>query len=76
MCGKTMMDKIKNQEFREKLGVAPLSVMMCKNRLRWFEHVQRKPIEAPIRRIETIIVEVKGVEEDLRKRGSSKLRTT
>ena len=32
---------------------------MRENRLRWFEHVQRKPIEAPVRRIETIIVEGK-----------------
>ena len=59
MCGKAMMDKIKNQEFREKLGVAPLSAKMRENRLRWFGHVQRKPIEAPVRRIETIIVEGK-----------------
>ena len=32
---------------------------MRENRLRWFGHVQRKPIEAPVRRIETIIVEGK-----------------
>ena len=25
MCGNTMKDEIKNKEFREKLGVAPLS---------------------------------------------------
>ena len=59
MCGKTMLDKIKNQEFREKLGVAPLSAKMRENRLRWFGHVQRKPLEAPVRRIETFIVEGK-----------------
>jgi hypothetical protein len=28
MCGNTMMDRIKNQDFREKLGVAPISVKM------------------------------------------------
>ena len=39
------------------LGVAPLSAKMCENKLRWFRYMQRKPIEAPIRRIETIIVE-------------------
>ena len=59
MCGKMMMDKIKNQEFRKKLGVAPLSAKMRENKLRWFGHVQRKPIEAPVRRIENIIVEGK-----------------
>ena len=59
MCGKTMIDKIKSQEFRDKLEAAPLSVKMRENRLRWFGHVQRKPIEAPVRRIKTIIVEGK-----------------
>ena len=36
---------------------------MRENRLRWFGHVQRKPIEAPVRRIETIIVEDKRSRE-------------
>ena len=39
MCGSTMIYKIRNQEFREKLGVAPLSAKMRENRLRWFGHV-------------------------------------
>ena len=46
MCGYTKMDRIKNQEFREKLGVAPLSAKMCENRLRWFGHVQRKTADS------------------------------
>ena len=57
MCGNTMMDRIRNQEFREKLGVAPLYAKMRENRLRWFGHVQRKTHDAPVRRIECIIVE-------------------
>ena len=32
---------------------------MHENRLRWFGHVQRKTIDSPIRRIESIIVEGK-----------------
>ena len=59
MCGNTMMDRIGNQEFREKLGVAPLYAKMRENRLRWFGHVQRKTHDAPVRRIECIIVEGK-----------------
>ena len=39
MCGNTMMDRIRNQKFREKLGVAPLSAKKWQNRLRWFGHV-------------------------------------
>ena len=54
-----MRDKIRNQKFREKLGVAPISAKMLENRLRWFGHVQRKTFDAPVRRIETIIVEGK-----------------
>ena len=41
MCCKTMMDQIKNLEFREKLGMAPLSAKMHENRVRWFGLVLR-----------------------------------
>ena len=59
MCGNTMIDIIRNQEFREKLGVAPISTKMREHRLRWFRHVQRKNFDAPMRRIESIIMEDK-----------------
>ena len=35
------MDQIKNLEFREKLGMAPLSAKMHENRVRWFGLVLR-----------------------------------
>ena len=54
-----MMDMIKNQEFREKLDVAPLAAKMCVSRLRWYKHVQRKTDNSPVRRIESIIMEGK-----------------
>ena len=54
-----MIDRIRNQEFRERLGVAPLFAKMRENRLRWFGHVQRKTYNASVRRIENIIVEGK-----------------
>ena len=57
MCGHTMMNKIRSQKFREKFGVTPLSAKMRENRLRWFGHVKRKTYDAPVRRIESIIVE-------------------
>ena len=59
MCGNIMIDRIRNQKFKEKLKVAPLSAKMCKNRLRWFEHVQRKTHDDPVRKIECIIVKSK-----------------
>ena len=59
MCGHTLMDRIRNQEFRDKLGVALISRKMRENRLRWFGHVQKKTFIAPVRRVESIIVEGK-----------------
>ena len=59
MCGQTLLDRIRNQEFRDKLGVAPISGKMRQHRLRWFGHVQRKTLAAPMRRVESIIVEGK-----------------
>ena len=53
------MDRIRNQEFREKLGIAPKSGKMRENRLRWFGHVQRKTFDAPVRRIKNIIIDGK-----------------
>ena len=59
MYGDIMMDRISNQEFKEKLGVALLSAKMRENRLRWFRHVQRKTHDVPVRRIQCIIMESK-----------------
>ena len=59
MCSHTMMDMIRNQEFREKLGVAPFSTKMHENKLKWFGHVQRKTYDALVKRIKSIIVEGK-----------------
>ena len=39
MCGYTMMDRIRNQKFREKLGVVPFFAKMLENMLRWFGYV-------------------------------------
>ena len=51
------MDRIRNQEFRDKLGVAPISEKMRENRLRLFGHVQRMTFDAPVKSVESIIVE-------------------
>ena len=59
MCGHPLMDRFRNQEFRDKLVVAPISRKIRENRLRWFSHVQRKTFDAPVRRVESIIVEGK-----------------
>ena len=43
------------------------SEKMRKNRLRWFGNVQRKTFNAPVRCIESIIVEGKRSQERLRR---------
>jgi hypothetical protein len=34
---------------RERLGVAPVEEKLIQHCLRWFGHIQRRPIEAPVR---------------------------
>ncbi|XP_074304411.1 uncharacterized protein LOC141639131 isoform X2 [Silene latifolia] len=53
MCGHTRKDRLRNEVIREKLKVAPIEDKMMENRLRWFDHVRRRPMDAPVRRLET-----------------------
>ena len=57
MCGKTRMDKIRNEVIRSLVGIVPIEDKMRENRLRWFDHVGRRPIDAPVRRVEKIDIE-------------------
>ncbi len=59
MCGHTLMDRIRNQEIRVKLRVAPISGKMRESILRWYGHVKRKTFDAPVRRVESFMVEGK-----------------
>jgi hypothetical protein len=34
---------------RERLGVAPVEEKLVQHRLRWFGHIQRRPVDAPVR---------------------------
>ena len=54
MCSNTMRYKMRNEDIRTKIGVAPIEGKMRENRLRWFGHVRRRPIDAPVRRVERI----------------------
>ncbi|XP_070014878.1 uncharacterized protein [Nicotiana sylvestris] len=54
MCGYTRMDKIRNEDIREKVGVTPVDDKMWEARLRWFKHVQRRSLDAPVRRCERL----------------------
>ena len=48
MSGHIIKDNLQNDYIREKVGVAPIEEKMTEARLRWFGHVQRRPIEAPV----------------------------
>jgi hypothetical protein len=48
ICGHTRRDRVRNDDIRERLGVAPVEEKLVQHRLRWFGHIQRRPVEAPI----------------------------
>ena len=44
----TRMDRVRNDDIRDHLEVAPIEENLVRHRLRWFGHVQRRPPEAPV----------------------------
>ena len=61
-------DRVRNKAIRERVGVAPIEEKLIQHRLRWFEHVQRRPPEAPVRS-----GVLKRIDKVKRGRGRSKL---
>ncbi|KAH9620539.1 hypothetical protein KSS87_012645 [Heliosperma pusillum] len=53
MCGHTRKDRLRNEVIREKVKVVPIEDKMMEKCLRWFDHVRRRPTDAPVRRLET-----------------------
>ena len=53
MCDKTRMDKIRNEDIRRLVGIAPKEDMR-ENCLRWFDHIGRRSRDASVRRMEKI----------------------
>jgi hypothetical protein len=49
ICGHTRRDQVRNNDIRERLGVAPVKEKLMQYRLRWFGHMQRRLADAPIR---------------------------
>ena len=48
ICGHTR-DRVRNDDIRDRLGVVPIEEKLVQHRLRWFGHVQRRPLKAPVR---------------------------
>jgi hypothetical protein len=40
ICGHTRKDRIRNDDIRDKLGVAPIQENVVQHRLRWYGHIQ------------------------------------
>ena len=46
MCGHTRKDRVRNDDIRDRVGVAPIEEKLVQHRLRWFGHIRRT--EAPV----------------------------
>jgi hypothetical protein len=49
ICGHIRRDRIRNDDIRDKLGVAQIQEKLVQHRLRWFDHIQRMPPNVPLR---------------------------
>ena len=45
VCGYTRMERVRNNDIRDRLGVASIEEKLVQHRLRWLGHVQRRPLE-------------------------------
>jgi hypothetical protein len=63
------MTPLERERERERVGVAPIVEKMVENRLRWFGHVERRLVDAVVRRVDQMEESQfrRGVEEDLEK---------
>jgi hypothetical protein len=50
ICGHTRLDRVRNDDICDRLGVASIEEKFIQHRLRWFRHVHRRPPEAPVHR--------------------------
>ncbi|KAF3674869.1 hypothetical protein FXO37_06173 [Capsicum annuum] len=57
MCGLTRRDRARNETIREKVGVTSVECKMREARLRWFGHVKRRGMDAPVRRCERLALD-------------------
>uniref|UniRef100_M8D467 mRNA export factor GLE1 n=1 Tax=Aegilops tauschii TaxID=37682 RepID=M8D467_AEGTA len=46
--GHTRKDRVRNDDIRDRVGVAPIEEKLVQHRLRWFGHIQLRPSEAPV----------------------------
>jgi hypothetical protein len=49
ICGHTKRDRIRNDDIRDKLWVAPIQEKLVQYSLQWFDHIQRRSLETSVR---------------------------
>jgi len=54
ICGHTRLDKIRNEVIRDKIEVASIENKIRETHLRWFGHIRRKSLDAPVRRCDKL----------------------
>lgn len=57
MCGKSRIDRIRNETIRETVSVASIWDKLRKNRLRWFRHVYDTLVAAIVKKSYIIVVD-------------------
>src|SRR6266508_988604 len=48
MCGRTRWDQVRNEDIRGRVGVAPIEEKLVQHLLRWFGHIQRRPLDTSV----------------------------
>ncbi|KAG2619085.1 hypothetical protein PVAP13_3NG140789 [Panicum virgatum] len=48
-CGHTRRGRVRNEVIRDRVRVTPIEEKLTQHWLRWFGHVQRRPLVAPVR---------------------------
>ena len=48
MCGHARKDRIRNEVICDSVGAAPTKEKLVQHQLRWFGHIQWRPLEAPV----------------------------
>lgn len=54
MCEHIRTNRIRNKDIRDKVGVASVVNKMMEERLRWFEYVKKRRVNAPERRCDRL----------------------
>jgi hypothetical protein len=49
ICNNIRRDRIQNDDICERLGVPPVEEKLVQHHFRWFRHIQRGSMEAPVR---------------------------